>query len=64
METLRLEVLNDSPEVTQLGSEDPARQSAQYSEFLTFILMLGEIGDTRTEAKVMAWQPMDLYGFE
>lgn len=50
METLRLEVLNDSPEVTQLGSEDPTRQCAQYSEFLTFILMLVEIGDTRTEA--------------
>jgi len=27
------------------------RQSAQHSEILTLILMLGEIGDTRAEAK-------------
>ena len=71
MDTLRWELLNDLPKVTQLGRlakpdwvQNEPRLYAQDSEFLHFYWLLLRKETPRQKPQVMAWDSMELYGFE
>ena len=71
MDTLRWELLNDLPKVTQLESlvepdwaQNEPRQYAQESEFPHLYWILVRKETPRQKPKVMAWDSMGLYGFE
>ena len=71
MDTLRWELLNDLPKVTQLvslvepdWSQNEPKQYAQDSEFLHLYWLLVRKETPRQKPKVMAWDSVELYGFE